>query len=95
MSNLNFWNSLRLTSNILYLCIPLTWTSCLQCQNHDDPAGLQEKTEYLLKEWKNVLLSPMTEIELSRNFNLFVHRMNMNGILKSDDMITRFDSKFV
>lgn len=51
---------------------------------------MQEKTENLLREWRNVLLSPLTEIDLGQNFNLYVHRMNMNGILKSDDMITRF-----
>uniref|UniRef100_A0A2A4JSL1 CCR4-NOT transcription complex subunit 1 n=1 Tax=Heliothis virescens TaxID=7102 RepID=A0A2A4JSL1_HELVI len=62
----------------------------VRAQNYDDPPGLQEKTENLLREWRNVLLSPLTEIELAQNFNLYVHRMNMNGILKSDDMITRF-----
>ncbi|XP_030040329.1 CCR4-NOT transcription complex subunit 1 isoform X2 [Manduca sexta] len=62
----------------------------VRSQNYDDPPGLQEKTENLLREWRNVLLSPLTEIELAQNFNLYVHRMNMNGILKSDDMITRF-----
>lgn len=51
---------------------------------------MQEKTENLLREWRSVLLSALTEIELAQNFNLYVHRMNMNGILKSDDMITRF-----
>lgn len=61
-----------------------------QSQNYDDPPGLQEKTECLLREWRAVLNSPLTEIELGQNFNLYVHRMNMNGILKSDDMITRF-----
>lgn len=62
----------------------------VRAQNYDDPPGLQEKTENLLREWRNVLLSPLTEIELAQNFNLYVHRMNMNGILKSDDMIARF-----
>lgn len=61
-----------------------------QSREYDDPPGLQEKTENLLREWRNVLLSPLTEIEIGQNFNIYVHRMNMNGILKSDDMITRF-----
>ncbi|KAJ2954200.1 hypothetical protein O0L34_g2438 [Tuta absoluta] len=62
----------------------------VRARDYDDPPGLQEKTENLLREWRNVLLSPLTEIEIAQNFNLYVHRMNMNGILKSDDMITRF-----
>ncbi|XP_045510260.1 CCR4-NOT transcription complex subunit 1 isoform X1 [Colias croceus] len=67
-------------------------TGIMQVRNreYDDPPGLQEKTENLLREWRNVLLSPLTEIEIAQNFNIYVHRMNMNGILKSDDMITRF-----
>ncbi|XP_028158928.1 CCR4-NOT transcription complex subunit 1 isoform X2 [Ostrinia furnacalis] len=62
----------------------------VRARDYDDPPGLQEKTENLLREWRNVLLSPLTEIEIAQNFNIYVHRMNMNGILKSDDMITRF-----
>ncbi|XP_063392578.1 CCR4-NOT transcription complex subunit 1 isoform X1 [Cydia fagiglandana] len=62
----------------------------VRARDYDDPPGLLEKTENLLREWRNVLLSPLTEIEIAQNFNLYVHRMNMNGILKSDDMITRF-----
>lgn len=62
----------------------------LQAREYDDPIGLTEKTENLLREWRNVLLSPLTEIEIGQNFNIYVHRLNMNGILKSDDMITRF-----
>ncbi|XP_039763279.1 CCR4-NOT transcription complex subunit 1 isoform X3 [Pararge aegeria] len=62
----------------------------VRSREYDDPHGLQEKTENLLREWRNILLSPLTEIELGQNFNIYVHRMNMNGILKSDDMITRF-----
>ncbi|CAH4038649.1 unnamed protein product [Pieris brassicae] len=67
-------------------------TGIMQVRNrdYDDPHGLQEKTDNLLREWRTVLLSPLTEIEIAQNFNLYVHRMNLNGILKSDDMITRF-----
>ncbi|VVC86298.1 unnamed protein product [Leptidea sinapis] len=67
-------------------------TGIMQVTNreYDDPPGLQEKTDTLLLEWRNVLMSPLTEIEIAQNFNIYVHRMNMNGILKSDDMISRF-----
>ncbi|XP_059059892.1 CCR4-NOT transcription complex subunit 1-like isoform X2 [Achroia grisella] len=61
-----------------------------QSREFEDPPGLQEKTESLLREWRTNLLNPLTEIEIAQNFNLYVHRMNMNGILKSDDMVTRF-----
>ncbi|VVC94202.1 unnamed protein product, partial [Leptidea sinapis] len=59
-------------------------------REYNDPPGLQEKTEDLLRQWRNVLLSPLTEREITQNFNIYMHRMNINGILKSDDMITRF-----
>ncbi|XP_013136530.1 PREDICTED: CCR4-NOT transcription complex subunit 1 isoform X2 [Papilio polytes] len=64
----------------------------LQVRNreYDDPPGLQEKTDNVLHEWRTLLQSPLTDVEFSQNFNIYVHRMNMNGILKSDDMITRF-----
>ncbi|GBP76975.1 CCR4-NOT transcription complex subunit 1 [Eumeta japonica] len=62
----------------------------VRARDYDDPPGLTEKIENLLREWRNVLLSPLTEIEITQNFNLYVHRMNMNGILKSDDMFARF-----
>lgn len=61
-----------------------------QNREYDDPPGLQEKTDNVLHEWRTLLQSPLTDVEFSQNFNIYVHRMNMNGILKSDDMITRF-----
>lgn len=56
----------------------------------DDPVGLREKTEDLLREWRKVLMSPLTEIEIAQNYNLYFYRLHMTGILKSDDMAARF-----
>ncbi|XP_072946619.1 CCR4-NOT transcription complex subunit 1-like [Epargyreus clarus] len=62
----------------------------VRAREYNDPQDLQEKTENLLREWRSFLQSPLTEIEIAQNFHLYVHRMDMNGILNSDDTMTRF-----
>ncbi|XKL59833.1 hypothetical protein PGB90_000849 [Kerria lacca] len=56
----------------------------------DDPPGLLEKTEYLLREWVHIYQTASTNKDPSKAFTLFVHQMNVHGILKTDDLITRF-----
>ncbi|KAI5730570.1 hypothetical protein M8J76_015190 [Diaphorina citri] len=56
----------------------------------DDPPGLFEKTEYLLREWVTIYHSPAGVKDPNKAFTLFVHQMNCHGILKSDELITRF-----
>ena len=52
----------------------------------DSPEFL-EKTEKLLREWINLYNSPTN---LDKVFSLYVQSMNHQGILKTDDSITRF-----
>lgn len=61
-----------------------------QAREFDDPPGLHEKTEFLLREWVNMFHSPTAGRDSTKAFTLFVHQMNLQGILKNDDLITRF-----
>ncbi|KRG04047.1 uncharacterized protein Dmoj_GI19666, isoform F [Drosophila mojavensis] len=57
----------------------------------DDPPGLQEKTEFLLKDWVALYTQQNQQTTRdARNFSAFVQKMNSYGILKTDDLITRF-----
>ncbi|CAB3374513.1 Hypothetical predicted protein [Cloeon dipterum] len=62
----------------------------VQAREFDDPQGLLEKTEYLLREWVNIFHSPSASRDPTKAFSVFVHQMNVHGILKTDDLITRF-----
>ncbi|XP_018332618.1 CCR4-NOT transcription complex subunit 1 [Agrilus planipennis] len=57
--------------------------------NYDDPPGLMEKTDFLLKDWINIYHSASGR-DSTKAFSMFVHQMNVHGILKTDDLITRF-----
>jgi CCR4-NOT transcription complex subunit 1 len=57
--------------------------------NHaDSDSDFLEKTERLLREWIQVFYSPNHDI--NKFFTVYVQQMNMHGILKTDDSITRF-----
>ena len=63
----------------------------LQARELDDPAGLFEKTEYLLREWVNIYHSREAyKYRYEEEFRHFVGLLNRHGILKTDDMITKF-----
>ncbi|XP_046333509.2 CCR4-NOT transcription complex subunit 1-like isoform X5 [Haliotis rufescens] len=61
-----------------------------QAREFDDPPGLNEKTEYLLREWVNMYHSPAAGRDSTKAFSAFVQQMHQQGILKTDDLITRF-----
>ncbi|CAH1270308.1 CNOT1 [Branchiostoma lanceolatum] len=61
-----------------------------QAREYDDPPGLHEKSEYLLREWVNMYHSPAAGRDSSKAFQVFVQQMHQQGILKTDDLITRF-----
>lgn len=56
----------------------------------DDPPDLHEKTMFLLKDWCTMFSTMNGTRDTVKNFGLFVQKMNMYGILKTDDLITRF-----
>lgn len=62
----------------------------VRANDFDDPPGLLEKAEYLLKDWVTIYHTQSTGRDPIKSFGLFVSKMNMYGILKTDDLITRF-----
>ncbi|XP_069701673.1 CCR4-NOT transcription complex subunit 1 isoform X6 [Periplaneta americana] len=67
----------------------------VRAREFDDPPGLMEKTEYLLREWISIHYSATAGRDPTRAFSIFVQQvwpiaMNGHGILKTDDLITRF-----
>ena len=61
-----------------------------QAKEYEDPPGLLEKTEFLLREWVNAYHSRDAGKDSRQAFIVFVQLMNQHGILKTDDLITRF-----
>lgn len=61
-----------------------------QARDFQDPPALQEKTEVLLREWIQMYHSPTAGQGSGSAFQHFVKQMNLHGILKTDDLITRF-----
>ena len=61
-----------------------------QAREFEDPPGLLEKTEYLLREWVNAYHARDAGKDSRQAFVIFVQLMNQHGILKTDDLITRF-----
>ena len=61
-----------------------------QAREFEDPMGLLEKTEFLLREWVNAYHSRDAGKDSRQAFVIFVQLMNQHGILKTDDLITRF-----
>uniref|UniRef100_A0A3B3REG1 CCR4-NOT transcription complex subunit 1 n=1 Tax=Paramormyrops kingsleyae TaxID=1676925 RepID=A0A3B3REG1_9TELE len=61
-----------------------------QASKYDDPPGLREKAEYLLREWVSLYHSSAAGRDSTKAFSAFVGQMHQQGILKTDDLITRF-----
>lgn len=47
----------------------------LQAREFDDPPGLLEKTEFLLREWVTIYHSPNASRDPTKAFSLFVHQV--------------------
>ncbi|XP_052864292.1 CCR4-NOT transcription complex subunit 1 [Anopheles cruzii] len=56
----------------------------------DDPPGFPERAEFLLKDWFGIATSPSSCRDPLKGFSVFVTKMNMHGILKGDEPLTRF-----
>ena len=76
-----------------------------QAREFEDPPGLLEKTEFLLRDWVNmyhrypmsnhnsplmISHSPSAGKDSTKAFTIFVQQMNLHGLLKTDDLITRW-----
>lgn len=56
----------------------------------DDVSGLHEKVEYLLREWVRLYHHQSAGRYSEKAFQAFVPQLHQYGILKTDDLITRF-----
>ncbi|XP_022920087.1 CCR4-NOT transcription complex subunit 1 isoform X2 [Onthophagus taurus] len=62
----------------------------VRATHFEDPPGFVERIDYLIREWINVYNSQPTSRDSTKPFSMFVHQMNIHGMLKTDDLITRF-----
>lgn len=62
----------------------------VRANDYDDPPGLVEKAEYLLNDWVTIYHTQSVGRDPIKTFGMFVSKMNLYGILKTDDLITRF-----
>lgn len=62
----------------------------MQAREVDDPPGLIEKADALLREWVHMYHQPAAGRDSTKAFSNFVQHMHQQGILKTDDLITRF-----
>lgn len=56
----------------------------------NDPPGMAEKVEYLLKDWAQNYHASSQSRDAMKSFSLFVNKLNLYGVLKTDELITRF-----
>ena len=85
-------SSERLETNNMAMAGPTAQlhSGIAQAREFEDPPGLLEKTEYLLREWVNAYHARDAGKDSRQAFVIFVQLMNQHGILKTDDLITRF-----
>lgn len=62
----------------------------VRSNEYDDPPGFIEKVEYLLKDWVTIYHTQGIGRDPVKTFGVFVSKMNLYGILKTDELITRF-----
>jgi CCR4-NOT transcription complex subunit 1 len=51
---------------------PMMHSGIIQAREFEDPPGLHEKTEYLLREWVGLYHSPAAGLDSSKAFSQFV-----------------------
>ena len=53
----------------------------IQAREFDDPPGLHEKTEYLLREWVNLYHSPAAGLDSTKAFSSFVAQVHITSLM--------------
>ena len=53
-----------------------------KAREYDDPPGLAEKTEYLLRDWVGIFHSPQGAKDPNKAFSVFVHQVSKNPAFK-------------
>ena len=54
-----------------------------QARELDDPPGLHEKTEFLLREWVNMYHSPAAGRDSTKAFTAFVQQVTIHGSFRA------------
>ncbi|XP_053697550.1 CCR4-NOT transcription complex subunit 1 [Sabethes cyaneus] len=64
----------------------------IQARSNDieDPPGFAERAEFLLKDWITIYHTQAAGRDPIKAFSVFVNKMNVYGILKGDEPLTRF-----
>lgn len=60
--------------------ISMMYSGISQAREFDDPPGLYEKTEFLLREWVNMYHAPNAGRDSTKAFSLFVHQVSSNTL---------------
>lgn len=85
--------SVHLTDRAVHGPTSYIHSGMLQARNTteiDEPPGFIEKSEYLLKDWIAIYHTPSINRDQLKSFSTFVNKMNIYGILKGDEALTRF-----
>jgi len=62
---------------------PMMHSGIIQAREFDDPHGLHEKTEYLLREWVNLYHSPAAGLDSTKAFSSFVAQVYITSVKHS------------
>jgi len=60
---------------------PMMHSGIIQAREFDDPPGLHEKTEYLLREWVNLYHSPAAGLDSTKAFSSFVAQVCIISVM--------------
>lgn len=85
--------SVHLTDRAIHGPTSYIHSGMLQARNaadNDEPPGFLEKSEYLLKDWITIYHTQGVNRDQIKSFSTFVNKMNIYGILKGDEALTRF-----
>lgn len=85
--------SVHLTDRAIHGPTSYIHSGMLQARSSGDieePAGFIERSEYLLKDWITIYHTQGVNRDPIKSFSNFVNKMNIYGILKGDEALTRF-----
>lgn len=85
--------SVHLTDRAIHGPTSYIHSGMLQARNSgdiDEPPGFIERSEYLLKDWITIYHTQGVNRDPIKAFSNFVNKMNIYGILKGDEALTRF-----
>lgn len=85
--------SVHLTDRSIHGPTSYIHSGMLQARNSgdiDEPPGFIERSEYLLKDWITIYHTQGVNRDPIKSFSNFVNKMNIYGILKGDEALTRF-----